>query len=136
MLARKGDAATSNCVLGKNSRAATGAPRPSPSLTRFVSVGQVNARLDCVSVYVCAFVCVLARLCAVQEQVAAYLCWCCGVSVSAAGVRVCVRCAVVLMSALFPSRRRREHTGELLVQYAATVAATTAIAAVMLATKL
>lgn len=53
MLARKGDAATSNCVLGKNSRAATGAPSTSPSLTRFVSVGQVNARLDCVCVYVC-----------------------------------------------------------------------------------
>lgn len=59
-----------------------------------------------------------------------------GFSVSAAGVRVLVRCAVVLMSALFPSRRRRELTGELLVQYAATVAATTAVAAVMLATKL
>lgn len=57
MLARKGDAAASNCVLGKYSRAATGAPSPSPSLTRFVSVGQVNARLVCVCVGVDVSVC-------------------------------------------------------------------------------
>lgn len=144
VLARKGDAAASNCVLGKYSRAATGAPSPSPSLTRFVSVGQVNARLVCVCLCWCQ--CVLDRLnCAVQEQVAAHLCWWCFLCTCVCCRCACVsalRCGLDVCAFSQPTKTwaHRWIIGAIRCLGAATVAATTtavaAAAAVVLATEL